>query len=280
MNTVAGIFGFLQFTLADFLDILMVALIIFLLFRLIKDSAAVNIFAALLVLFVLRVVVDALNMKMMSALMDTLLDVGILAILIIFQPEIRHFLNGFGSRTGVGRKGVEFFSRIFGIKEEKMGSASVQEIAEACRAMASSKTGALIVIPHSTSLQYIIETGDRIDAVINRRLIMNLFFKNSPLHDGAMIISGNRIVAARCTLPITGRSDIPASYGMRHKAAIGISEESDASVIVVSEETGNISFVKGGVLKVIGNMNELKLELGEELSAKAQDKNEGAQQAQ
>ena len=280
MNIVAGIFGFLQFTPADLLDILMVALIIFLLFRLIKDSAAVNIFAALILLLVIQVVVDALNMKMMSALMNTLLDVGILAILIIFQPEIRHFLTGFGSRTGVGRKGVEFFSRIFGIKDEKMGSASVQEIAEACRAMSASKTGALIVIPHSTPLQYIIETGDRIDAVINRRLIMNLFFKNSPLHDGAMIISGNRIVAARCTLPITGRTDIPASYGMRHKAAIGISEETDASVIVVSEETGQISFVKGGELKVIGNMNELKLELGEELSAKAQDKNEGTQRQQ
>ena len=128
--------------------------------------------------------------------------------------------------------------------------------------MSNQKTGALIVIPHEVNLNHIIETGDKIDALINRRLILNLFFKNSPLHDGAVIISGDRVVAARCTLPITERTDIPASFGMRHKAAIGISEESDADIIVVSEETGNVSFVKEGKVTPIGNMNELKLLLG------------------
>ena len=118
------------------------------------------------------------------------------------------------------------------------------------------------MIPHEVNLNYIIETGDRIDALINRRLILNLFFKNSPLHDGAVIISGDRVVAARCTLPITEKTDIPANFGMRHKAAIGISEESDADVIVVSEETGNVSFVKEGKVTPINNMNELKLLLG------------------
>ena len=125
--------------------------------------------------------------------------------------------------------------------------------------MAEDKTGALIVIAHDTPLDDIISTGDRIDATIHRRLIMNLFFKNSPLHDGAMIISGGRIVAARCTLPITEKTNIPARFGMRHKAAIGITEESDADAIVVSEETGNISFVRGGEVTPINNINELKL---------------------
>ena len=125
--------------------------------------------------------------------------------------------------------------------------------------MAEDKTGALIVIAHDTPLDDIISTGDRIDAAIHRRLIMNLFFKNSPLHDGAMIISGGRIVAARCTLPITEKTSIPARFGMRHKAAIGITEESDADAIVVSEETGNISFVRGGEVTQINNINELKL---------------------
>jgi DNA integrity scanning protein DisA with diadenylate cyclase activity len=125
--------------------------------------------------------------------------------------------------------------------------------------MSEDKTGALIVLEHKTPLDDIINTGDRIDASIHRRLITNLFFKNSPLHDGAMVISGNRIVAARCTLPITERTDIPANYGMRHKAAIGISEVSDADVIVVSEETGNISFIRGGEVTPIQNINELKL---------------------
>ena len=132
--------------------------------------------------------------------------------------------------------------------------------------MSADKTGALIVIPHKVSLEHIVETGDKIDAHVSRRLLMNLFFKNSPLHDGAVIISGNRIVAARCTLPITEKTDIPPSFGMRHKAAIGISEESDAEVVVVSEETGAISFVKGGNVTGINNINELKLLLSNSLS--------------
>ena len=125
--------------------------------------------------------------------------------------------------------------------------------------------GALIVIAHKTPLDEVISSGDEIDAGIHRRLIMNLFFKNSPLHDGALVIANGRIAAARCTLPITQKTNIPANFGMRHKAAIGITEESDADVIVVSEETGNISFVKGGVVTKIQNINELKLLLGESL---------------
>ena len=131
--------------------------------------------------------------------------------------------------------------------------------------MSEDKTGALIVIAHDTPLDEVINTGDRIDAGVHRRLIMNLFFKNSPLHDGAVVISRGRIVAARCTLPITEKTDIPASFGMRHKAAIGITEESDADVIVVSEETGRISFVKAGKVTPIQNINELKLLLNTSL---------------
>ena len=262
MRLAVSIFGFLQLSLVDLLDILMVALIIYFLIRLIRNSSAMNIFLALIFLLIVQVVVTALGMKMMSVIMNTLLDVGVLAIIVIFQPEIRHLLNRIGSRSGFTRRSGEIFNRILGIKDEPMGNAAVQEITEACRRMSSEKTGALIVIPHKTNLDHIIETGDRIDADINRRLIMNLFFKNSPLHDGAMIIGGNRIIAARCTLPITDRTDIPAHFGMRHKAAIGISEESDADVIVVSEETGDISFVNTGTVTPIQNINELKLKLG------------------
>lgn len=263
MNVVPlNIFGILNFSFIDIIDILMVAVIIYLVFRWIRGSAAMNIFIAILMLFVLRVIVAAFNMQLMSALLGTFLDVGVLAVIIIFQPEIRHFLNRFGSRYGVSGKGGDFFNRLFGIQEKKLGNEAVNELTEACRAMSESKTGALIVLPGKMSLDYIVETGDKVDAMVRRRLIQNIFFKNSPLHDGAMILGGERIVAARCTLPITGRTDIPARYGMRHKAAIGISEETDARVIVVSEETGEISFVKGGNLTPIGNINELKILLG------------------
>lgn len=272
------LFGFLQLSLADILDICMVAFIIYLGFKWIKDSSAANIFLALLMLFVIQVVVTALNMKMMSALMNTLLDVGVLALIIIFQPEIRHFLTRLGINYRFASKGGAFINRLLGIKEERIDSGSVNEITEACRAMSAEKTGALIVLTGKMSLSYIIETGDRIDADIHRRLIRNLFFKNSPLHDGAVVIRGNRIAAARCTLPITERTDIPAHFGMRHKAAIGISEESDASVIVVSEETGGIVFVQGGAVTEIGNINELKLKLGQ-MAAHAQN-GEGAKQSQ
>ena len=239
-----NIFGFLNISFTDVLDILMVAIFIYLVFRWIRGSAAMNIFVAVILLFVLRVVVAAFNMKLMSALLGTFIDVGVIALIVIFQPEVRHFLMKLG------------------IQDQKMAGGTVNEIAEACRAMSADKTGALIVFPRKDSLDFIVETGDIVDAKVTRRLIMNIFFKNSPLHDGAMIIGGDRIVAARCTLPITGRSDIPARYGMRHKAAIGISEETDADVVVVSEETGGISFVRGGNIKSIGNINELKLLLG------------------
>ena len=269
--SVLSIFGFMQFGLADVLDIIMVALVIFFVFRWIRDSSALNIFLALIFLLVVEVVVSALNMKMMSALMHTILDVGVIALVVIFQPEIRHFLNRIGGNSAFSRRTRAIVTKIFGVKGKAMDTSSVNEITEACRTMSAARTGALIVIPHETSLDYIIETGDRIDAVVNRRLILNLFFKNSPLHDGAMIVEGNRIVAARCTLPITSSPNLPPSYGMRHKAAVGISEESDADVIVVSEETGNIVFVHGGVVTEIHNINELKLLIGASLSGEAEE---------
>jgi uncharacterized protein (TIGR00159 family) len=163
-------------------------------------------------------------------------------------------------------KGNSLLKKIFSRDSQSADfSEAVNEIADACNRMSESKTGALIVIQHKTPLEDIISTGDKIDAAIHRRLIMNLFFKNSPLHDGALVIAGDRIAAARCTLPITQRKNIPASYGMRHKAAIGITEETDADVIVVSEETGKIAYVKEGKVTKINNINELKLLLGESL---------------
>lgn len=230
-----------------------------------------NIFTAIISIFVLKTIADALKMKMMSAMLGTFIDVGVLAIIIIFQPEIRHFLVRFGSGSRIGRKGRAFLNRLMGIQDRSMDSADIKEIAEACKSMSEQKTGALIIIPHSTNLDMVIETGDRIDARINRRLIMNIFFKNSPLHDGAMVISDHAIIAARCTLPITERTDIPARYGMRHKAAIGITEETDADAIVVSEETGEICFGRAGVLKVINSINELSLLLTSSMSGQGAD---------
>lgn len=246
-------------SLADILDIILLGLIIFVMFKWIKGTSAMSIFVAIVSLFLIRVLVGAFNMRLMTAILDMVLDVGVLALIVIFQPEIRKFLMKLGNRYMNSKGGKRFINRLLGKKTTVKQVEGINDIAEACRRMAEDKTGALIVIAHDTPLDDIISTGDRIDAAIHRRLIMNLFFKNSPLHDGAMIISGGRIVAARCTLPITEKTSIPARFGMRHKAAIGITEESDADAIVVSEETGNISFVRGGEVTPINNINELKL---------------------
>ncbi len=258
-DMVMGIFGFLNLTFIDVLDIILVALIIYVVFRWIRGTSAMSIFVAIISLYVARVVVSAFNMRLMSAILGQLLDVGVIALIVIFQPEIRKFLIRFGSRylMEAGQNG--FLGKIFGNKTRSMASATVKEVTEACRSMSEQKTGALIVIPHKSPIDFVIETGDRIDAIISKRLIMNIFFKNSPLHDGAMVMSTDHIIAARCTLPITEKTDIPAHYGMRHKAAIGISEVTDVDVIVVSEETGQISFVKEGVITPLSNANELQL---------------------
>lgn len=254
-----GAFDFLDFSFTDLLDIILIALVIFYAIKSIRGTSAMNILIALISLFFIKVIVSALGMKMMTELMSVVLDVGVVAIIVIFQPEIRRFLIHLGQKYMIGRRGSFLFNRLFGRDAGAGVSAdSVKEIAEACQAMSQTKTGALIVIAGNMSLDQIVETGDRVDAIINRRLLMNLFFKNSPLHDGAMIIDGGRIAAARCTLPITERQDIPAHYGMRHKAAIGMSETCDALILVVSEETGNISFVRGGNIRTVGSTSELR----------------------
>ena len=263
MAKVLGIFGFLQFGLADVLDIGMVALLIFFLLRSIRgESTVVNIVLVLALLVAAQAIASALNMRMMTVLLNAILDVGVLAIIIIFQPEIRHLLNRFAMQMGISRRTGDLFNKILGIKEERLGSHSVEELAEAVRAMSAEKTGALIVIQHKSSMEEFIETGDRFDAEINRRLIMNIFFKNSPLHDGAMIIIGNHIAAARCQLPMTNRTDIPANFGMRHRAAIGLSEDTDADIIVVSEESGAVRFVRSGEALEVSSMQDLRQLLG------------------
>ena len=268
MVKVLGIFSFLQFGWADILDIGMVALLIFFLMRSIRgNSTVMNIVLVLAFLVVAQAIASTLNMRMMTVLLNALLDVGVLAIIIIFQPEIRHLLNRFAMQTGISRRTGDLFNRLLGIKEEQLGSRSVEELAEAVRAMSAEKTGALIVIQHKSSMDEFMDTGDRFEAEINRRLIMNIFFKNSPLHDGAMIIVGNHIAAARCQLPMTNRTDIPAHFGMRHRAAIGLSEDTDADIIVVSEEDGAVRFVRSGEVTEIESMQELRQLLGSAMDA-------------
>ena len=193
--------SFLHLGLVDILDILFVAIILYWVFRWFRGTSAMNIFIAIILLLVIRIVAVATGMELLSALMGTVLDVGAVAIIVIFQPEIRRFLNRMGSRTEAGRS---LFNKLFRHQEQGVGSMSINEIGEACKEMSEQKVGALIVLPNSDSLEEVIDSGDRVDAIISKRLILNIFFKNSPLHDGAMVIASvfsDIPIAALCRRP-------------------------------------------------------------------------------
>lgn len=250
---------FINISFIDIIDIILVAILIYEVFKIIRGTAAMSIFTAILLLYVIWIIVRALNMKLMSMIMGQVLGVGVIALIIIFQQEIRRFLLHMGTRYFSGRRNGGKWRALFGQSLDGISSEALEEITGACRKMSETKTGALIVFTHVSSLESIVETGDEINAKINRRLIENIFFKNTPLHDGAMIISKDKIVAARCTLPVTDNMKINPRYGMRHRAAIGITEETDAEAVVVSEETGEISYVENGILRVMNSTTELRL---------------------
>lgn len=262
-NMLLEILGFLHLSFIDIVDIILVAAVIYVVFRWIRGTSSMNIFVAVVLLLLVRIVAGALGMKMISTLLGTVIDVGAIALIIIFQPEIRKFLMTIGRSAGSTIENRRWLQKILpGRGSDSMSNSSADEIASACKEMSAQKTGALIVIRRKNSLHDIIETGDTLDAQISCRLLLNIFFKNAPLHDGAVVIDGDRIVAARCTLPISDRTDLPARFGMRHKAAVGLSELVDADVVVVSEQTGDISFVREGSVTHISSINNLKLRLG------------------
>ena len=233
---------FIPFTFIDFIDIFFVALIMFGLYRMTRGTNAPYIVYGIIVIYIVWVVVRALNMELLSSILGQIVSVGVLAIIIVFQPELRHFLQMIGMR----RKGFNFINRIFNTHD--ITGPNLTPIISACTDMSESKTGALIVLAQESDLRDIIDGGIRLDAQLSQPLLENIFFKNAPLHDGAAVVMNNRIVAAKCILPVT-QSNVPKSYGTRHRAAIGITETSDAIVVVVSEETGGISVAFGGKIE-------------------------------
>lgn len=251
-------FDFIHINLSDVLDIVFVALFLYQIYKLIRGTSAVNIFTGVLLLYFLWFVVRALHMELSSAILGQILGVGILALIILFQQEIRRFLLHLGIRFNTQR--YAWLQRIFNQSSSGAVTLDLDALTMACRAMSDTKTGALIVIGRKSSMEVFAATGDVIDARMNSRLLENIFFKNSPLHDGAVIIVHNKIHAARCTLPITDRF-VPARYGMRHRAAVGLTENSDAIVVVVSEETGLISLVWNGEMSRMSGANELRIKI-------------------
>ena len=247
---------FIEFGIKDFIDILLVAFLLYYTYKLMKASGSINIFTGVLVFIVIWVVVSqVLEMKLLGSILDKLVSVGVLAIIILFQEEIRRFLLTLGSHRHVNTL-IRFFTG--GKREQDLQHEDIMPIVMACLSMSKQKVGALIVIEHNVPLDDVVRTGDVIDANINQRLIENIFFKNSPLHDGAMVISKHRIEAAGCILPVYDNLEIPKELGLRHRSAMGISQVSDAHAVIVSEETGGISVAYKGQFHLRLSAEELE----------------------
>ena len=246
---------FFEFGIKDFIDILLVAFLLYYTYKLMKASGSINVFTGILVFILIWLVVSqVLEMKLLGSIFDKLVSVGVLALIVLFQDEIRRFLLTLGSHQHDSAL-VRFLT---GNKKEKLQHDDIMPIVMACISMGKQKVGALIVMERNVPLDDVIRTGEIIDANINQRLIENIFFKNSPLHDGAMVISKKRIKAAGCILPVSHNLDIPKELGLRHRAAMGISQVSDALAIIVSEETGAISVAWRGQFYLRQSAEELE----------------------
>lgn len=237
--------GFIPLKFIDVIDIILVASLFYSLYRGLKGTNAPYILVGIFVIYLVWILVNTFSLVLFSAILGQIISVGVIAILIIFQPEIRHFLQAIGRQRGR----FEWLSRIFNFRNRRTEQdIDLEPLVVACQEMGADKVGALIIIKQADDLSVVIESGIRLDAKLSTSLLENIFFKNAPLHDGGVIISGDRIVAAKCVLPST-QQEVPKSYGMRHRAALGMSEVSDAIVIAVSEETGRISVAHDSVIK-------------------------------
>jgi uncharacterized protein (TIGR00159 family) len=251
---------FIQVRVLDIIDILLVALLFFWFYRILRGTSAISIFLGIVAIFLIWQVVKALQMELLSTILGAFVSVGFIALIIIFQPEIRRFLFTIGAQA----RESKLMRRFKFLKMSDNGSLNIDAITQACINMSEIKQGALILLTRKNNLDDIVSTGVIVNADISNPLIENIFFKNSPLHDGAMVIRRNRIIAARCILPVSNKTNIPGHYGLRHRAAIGVTEFNDCIALVVSEETGTISMVSRGNIQTI-KAEQLKQTIEESL---------------
>ena len=246
---------FLDFSFLDALDILLVAILIYYIYKLLKGTVAINIFLGIAFIFLIWKITQILKMEMLSNILGYLLSGGVIALIIVFQQEIRKFLLMIGTTNVTSR--TQFLKQLKFLKSEITLETDSDTLLSACKKMSKTKTGALIVIERTNSLDFLIKTGDSMNAEINEVLLESIFYKNSPLHDGATIIRDNYVVATRVILPISDSINIPSRFGLRHRAAFGVSEKTDAVCLLVSEETGEISYIKDGSFELYADYNEL-----------------------
>lgn len=246
---------FINFSFLDVLDILLVAILLYYIYKLLKGTVAINIFLGIAFIFLIWKMTQILKMEMLSNILGYLLSGGVIALIIVFQQEIRKFLLMIGTTNFSSRK--NFLTQLKFLKSEIGSETDVETLLNACKKLSKTKTGALIVLEKTNSLDFLINTGDRMNAELNEVLLESIFYKNSPLHDGATIVRDNFVVATRVVLPVSDSTKIPARFGLRHRAAIGVSEKTDAACLLVSEETGEISYIKDGNFELYADYEEL-----------------------
>jgi diadenylate cyclase len=249
---------FISFSITDAIDILLVAVILYQLYKMVKGTAAVNIFIGLAFIYVIWIIVRAFELKLLGSILGKFVNVGVIAIMVVFQQEIRKFLLYIGSNEFIRNKNWRsIFTLAKSSSEFDINQLDVDAIISACFSLSETKTGALIIVSRKSDLKFFVNTGELIDSALTNKMLENIFYKNSPLHDGAVIIKNNRIIAARCVLPVTEKENFPSHFGMRHRAAVGITETTDAIAITVSEQTGAVSLTINGDIN--SNLNKDKL---------------------
>jgi len=257
-------FNFLDLRILDIIDILLVAILLYYIYKLVKGSAAINIFIGIVIVYLAWKLTQVLQMEMLSSILGQFTGVGMFALIVVFQQEIRKFLLMVGS-TNFGNKRKLIKHLRFLRDDEKELTTDVTSIIKACESMGKTSTGALIVLKRSTSLDFIKNSGDIMDIELNQPILESIFYKNSTLHDGALIIEENKITATRVILPVSNDRSIPLRFGLRHRAAVGITEKTDALALVVSEETGQTSYIKNGSFEMFESYEELGNKLREDL---------------
>ena len=255
---------FIQLRILDILDIFLVSFLLYHIYKLVKGSAAISIFIGIVMIYLVWKFTQFLAMEMLSSVLGEFIGVGMFALIVVFQQEIREFLLLIGSTNFAGKR--NFLKQLKLIKDSSDEILTdVDSIVKACQYMSKSNTGALIIIKRNTSLDFVKSSGDSMDITTNTPIIESIFYKNSPLHDGAMIIEDNKIVATRVILPVSNRTEIPLRFGLRHRAAAGITEKTDALALVVSEETGHLSYMKNGAFVLYESKEELISKIKKEL---------------
>ena len=251
-------FSLFKFTFFDLLDVVLVALLIYQLYNLIKGTIAANIFIGLAIIFGLYYVVKALHMQLLTGILGKFVDVGIIALIVVFQQEVRRFLLLVGKNASLQRNRA-WWQYFFGkVEAEKDNYARIKPIIDACKSLKQTRTGALIVFAKYYDEQFYQNSCEVIDGKISKRLLESIFQKTSPLHDGAVVIAGNKIKSASCILPLTEKIDLPSQFGLRHRAGIGVTEANDATAIIISEETGELSYARQGRIKMNISFAELE----------------------